>query len=103
MDIVEEMRGFEIDHGPEDWPGVRMRQVSALCDEIERLRSYLEYDANCPCCDNSVKCEDGCTFADDAPDAYEHMMEVRAVLKPHNAVANSAGACASPGREATES
>lgn len=38
MDIVEEMRGFEIDHEPDGWPGVRMRQVSALCNEIDRLR-----------------------------------------------------------------
>jgi hypothetical protein len=41
MDIVEEMRGFEIDHEPDGWPGVRMRQVSALCDEVERLREAL--------------------------------------------------------------
>lgn len=39
MDIVEEMRGFEIDHEPDGWPAVRMRQISALCDEIERLRT----------------------------------------------------------------
>jgi hypothetical protein len=31
------MRGFEIDHEPDGWPAVRMRQVSALCDEIEQL------------------------------------------------------------------
>ena len=41
VDIVEEMRGFEIDHEPDGWPGVRMRQVSALCDEAERLRSEM--------------------------------------------------------------
>lgn len=41
MDLVEEMRGFEIDHEPDGWPGVRMRQVSALCDEVERLREAL--------------------------------------------------------------
>ncbi|MFA7290922.1 MAG: hypothetical protein WC023_01615 [Rhodocyclaceae bacterium] len=38
MDLVAEMRGFEIDHEPEGWPAVKMRQISALCDEIERLR-----------------------------------------------------------------
>ena len=43
MDIVEEMRGFEIDHEPDGWPGVRMRQVSALCDEIERLRGFVAH------------------------------------------------------------
>ena len=41
MDLVEEMRGFEIDHEPDGWPGVRMRQVSALCDDVERLRETL--------------------------------------------------------------
>ena len=91
MDIVEEMRGFEIDHGPDGWPGVRMRQVSALCDEIERLRNYLGYDANCPCCDQSDECADGCTFSDDAPDAHAHMMEVRSVLKPHNTALTERG------------
>jgi len=33
-DLVAEMRGFEIDHEPDGWPAVRMRQISALCDEI---------------------------------------------------------------------
>lgn len=40
-DIVAEMRGFEIDHDPDGWPGIRMRQVSALCNEIERLRAEV--------------------------------------------------------------
>lgn len=38
MDILEEMRWFEIDHEPDGWPAVRMRQITALCDEVERLR-----------------------------------------------------------------
>ena len=42
MDIVEEMRGFEIDHEPEGWPAVKMRQISALCDEIDRLRRRID-------------------------------------------------------------
>lgn len=42
MDIVEEMRGFEIDHEPEGWPAIRMRQISALCDEIDRLRAAIQ-------------------------------------------------------------
>ena len=36
--IVEDMRGFEIDHEPDGWPAIQMRQISALCDEIDRLR-----------------------------------------------------------------
>lgn len=42
LDIVEEMRGFEIDHEPEGWPAVKMRQISALCDEIDRLRRRID-------------------------------------------------------------
>ncbi len=42
MDIVNEMRGLEEDHEPDGWPAVRMRQISALCDEIERLRGAIE-------------------------------------------------------------
>ena len=38
MDIVDEMRGLEIGHEPEGWPSVKMRKISALCDEIDRLR-----------------------------------------------------------------
>lgn len=41
-DIVAEMRGFEVDHAPDGWPGVRMRQISALCDEVERLRRRID-------------------------------------------------------------
>jgi hypothetical protein len=41
MDIVQKMRGFEADHKPEGWPAVQMKQISALCDEIDRLREEL--------------------------------------------------------------
>lgn len=38
-DLVATMRGMEVDHEPDGWPAVRMRQISALCDEVERLRA----------------------------------------------------------------
>lgn len=41
MDIVEQMRSFESDHEPDGWPAIQMKQVSALCDEVERLRSII--------------------------------------------------------------
>ena len=41
MDVVEDLRGFETDHEPDGWPAVRMRQISALCDEADRLRGTL--------------------------------------------------------------
>src|SRR5574337_513308 len=46
MDIVAELRGFEIYHEPDGWPGVRMRQISALCDETDRLRDMLRPEWN---------------------------------------------------------
>lgn len=40
-DLVSEMRGFEVDHTPDGWPAIRMHEVSALCDEVERLEAEL--------------------------------------------------------------
>lgn len=53
-------------------------------DEIERLRGWLEGDANCPCCDTNDVCVDGCTFAEDCPEDNEKMLEIRKLLR-HNA------------------
>lgn len=39
MGIIDELRSFEKDHAPEGWPVIRMRQISALCDEAERLKA----------------------------------------------------------------
>ena len=39
MEIEKEIRSFEADHGPDGWPAVRMRQISALCDEVDRLKA----------------------------------------------------------------
>ena len=36
-ELIERLRSFEIDHEPDGWPGVRMRQISAMCDAIESL------------------------------------------------------------------
>jgi hypothetical protein len=40
-DLLARMRVLEIDHDPDGWPAVKMRDVSALCDEIERLRAAV--------------------------------------------------------------
>lgn len=37
--LIERMRGFAVDHTPDGWPGVRMREVTALCDIIDTLRT----------------------------------------------------------------
>lgn len=42
MDIVQELKLFEIDHDPEGWPAIRMRQISAVCDELTALRAENE-------------------------------------------------------------
>lgn len=39
QELIERLRSFEIDHEPDGWPGVRMRQISAMCDAIESLLS----------------------------------------------------------------
>ena len=41
-ELIERLRSFEIDHGPDGWPAIRMRDVSALLDEIERLRGWID-------------------------------------------------------------
>lgn len=40
-DIVAEMRGFADDHEPDGWPAVRMRQITALCDEADKALAML--------------------------------------------------------------
>ena len=42
QELIEWLRGFEIDHSPDGWPGVRMRQISAMCDAIESLLAENE-------------------------------------------------------------
>jgi hypothetical protein len=35
-DLIERMRALETDHSPDGWPAVQMRDITALCDEIDR-------------------------------------------------------------------
>lgn len=35
--LLERMGGFERDHAPDGWPAIQMRDVTALCDLVERL------------------------------------------------------------------
>lgn len=39
MNTLETLRSLEADHAPDGWPAVQMKQISALCDEVERLRA----------------------------------------------------------------
>lgn len=72
--FVDEIRGLEIDHLPDGYPAIKMKDISRLCDIIEMASKYLfnvigycpaalyykEYNtADCEnmCCDNiEYKC-----------------------------------------------
>lgn len=81
MQLIEKLRLLEVDHAPDGWPAVQMRDITALLDMVERLRSWLECEANCPCCNMDDACVEGCTFADDCPDDNDRMLAVRQVLR----------------------
>ena len=47
--LISRMRGLEIDHGPDGWPAIQMKDISALCNLVENaipsidlLQSRLE-------------------------------------------------------------
>ena len=62
-ELIERMRGFEIDHEPDGWPAIRMREVSALCDALEKSaqqpeRAELDFcDTHCTWRDHHPDCE----------------------------------------------
>ena len=39
--LVERLRLLEADHEPDGWPAVQLRDITALCSEIDRLRAAL--------------------------------------------------------------
>lgn len=41
-ELIERLRGFEIDHSPDGWPAIRMREISAMCNAIESLLAENE-------------------------------------------------------------
>lgn len=34
-ELIDRVRSFEIDHAPDGWPAIRMRDISALADALE--------------------------------------------------------------------
>ena len=38
--IVMRCRTLEEDHHPDGWPAVQMKDITALCDEVERLKTF---------------------------------------------------------------
>lgn len=49
-------------------------------DYIARLEDGLRFKANCPCCNENIKCDDDCTFAEDDPNGKEEMEYIRELL-----------------------
>jgi len=65
-----------IDGRNETREGIRMTD-----EKIEKMRQFIAYYANCPCCDKSDVCEDGCEFKDDDEAAYDIMQLARESLE----------------------
>ena len=42
IEPLEWLRGFEIDHSPDGWPAIRMREISAMCNAVESLLAENE-------------------------------------------------------------
>ena len=42
QELIERLRGFEIDHSPDGWPAIRMREISAMCEAVESLLAENE-------------------------------------------------------------
>ena len=40
-DVLERMKLLEIDHTPDGWPAIQTKEVTAMRDEILRLRKEL--------------------------------------------------------------
>lgn len=42
QELIERLRVLEIDHEPNGWPAIQMRDISAMCDAIESLLAENE-------------------------------------------------------------
>lgn len=72
---------------------IGMKGVTECLDKIERLQSdnqrlteFAEFFANCPCCQETVKCDPECTFREDVneDDSYQRMVMARIALSGHH-------------------
>ena len=54
--------------------------LSAQSD-VSNLSSHYERNAECPCCEESVTCDEECTFATDCPENFQLMLFAREILK----------------------
>jgi hypothetical protein len=51
-EIVSDLRSFAVDHSPDGWPAVRMREITELCDAVDLMLSSF----SCPECGAHVEC-----------------------------------------------
>tara|TARA_R110000868_G_scaffold5762_3_gene33880 strand:+ start:174 stop:365 length:192 start_codon:yes stop_codon:yes gene_type:complete len=58
-----------------------MCEITTVLNYIDELRSWLEGDANCPCCDKNDVCVKSCSFSEDRPHDFDKMEEVRNLLR----------------------
>ena len=42
-EIIRRVRVLEVDHEKDGWPAIRMGDVTALANEVERLEEVMEY------------------------------------------------------------
>lgn len=42
QELIERMRVLEIDHEPNGWPAIQMRDISAMCYAIESILAENE-------------------------------------------------------------
>lgn len=73
-------------HGPtvRDWyareVAAELLRTSAVLVHAEELGDWVENLGYCPCCESTLECSPGCTFADDCPAEHRRMAEARDVL-----------------------
>lgn len=77
-ELLSRMRLLEKYHRPEGWPAVQMLEVTALCDEIDRLRA-LKMIRRCPACLHCVE--------------IEHSEEIHAMVYAWHTYSDQGGGC----------
>ena len=45
--LLKRLRLLEADHTPDGWPAVQMKDISALCDELERMQTMVKVFRGC--------------------------------------------------------
>tara|TARA_R110000868_G_scaffold129587_4_gene338604 strand:- start:765 stop:962 length:198 start_codon:yes stop_codon:yes gene_type:complete len=56
-------------------------ELAAKAASLEKLRDFVSFYANCPCCQKSDVCGGGCSFAQDDPNGFDVMQQAREALQ----------------------